>query len=185
MSKNHQFLRFENFEEIFSFSLNFAESHRSEFLSYGTPKDTNRKDFVHTFTLLNLRARQRYLHTPGTSIWWYKITISTFPLISAYTGSQTTNEILHKNVSNHTKALATSSSVCHMMLIRNVLERLIPGSPNGGTNLQTQHSGVDTTALKLAWMAQNLKSQQKNFFDKTRDSGLSQNFKSHNIALKV
>ena len=56
----------------------------------------------------NLRARQRYLHTPGTSILWYKITISTFFLIPA--PSQTTNEILHKNVSNHTDVFCLKTS---------------------------------------------------------------------------
>ena len=78
MKKFLQNFQISKIDDFYSKSLNFAESHRRELLSYGAPKDTNRKDFVHTFTLLNLRARQRYLHTPGTSIWWYKITISTF-----------------------------------------------------------------------------------------------------------
>ena len=63
LSKNHQFLRVENFVEIFSFLSNSRMNHKIEIVSYRVPKRTNRKNFVHTFTFLNPEVCQRYLHT--------------------------------------------------------------------------------------------------------------------------
>ena len=93
--KNHQFLRVENVDEIFSFLSNSRVNHKIEILSYGVPKSTNRLDFVHIFTFLNRAICQRYLHTSNT-LYTRKIMISTCFRISAH--RQTTKEILHKNI---------------------------------------------------------------------------------------
>ena len=84
LSENHQFSRSENFEEFHSKSLDFTGNHRSELLSYRAPKDTNRKDFVHTFKFLNSQARQSYLHVPVTPYIPVKNMISTFSPLSLY-----------------------------------------------------------------------------------------------------
>ena len=53
-------------------------------MSYRAPKDTNRKDFVHTFKFLNSQARQSYLHVPVTPYIPVKNMISTFFPLSLY-----------------------------------------------------------------------------------------------------
>ena len=108
MKKFLQNFQISKIDDFHSKSLNFAENHRSEVLSHRAPEDTIRKDFVHTFKFLNPREPQKYLHTSGTPYVSAKNSISTFPPISAY--SQTTKEILHKNVSDRTDVIFFENS---------------------------------------------------------------------------
>ena len=78
MKKFLQNFHISKIDDFHSKSLIFPESHRSELLSHRAPEDTNRKDFVHTFTFLNSQVRQRCLYTPGTRYVSAKIMISTF-----------------------------------------------------------------------------------------------------------
>ena len=64
--KNHQFLRVENFDEIFSFLSNSRLKHRIEILLYGTPNSINRMDFIYSFTFLNPEVCHRHLHASNT-----------------------------------------------------------------------------------------------------------------------
>ena len=86
MGKNHQNFQISKIDDFYPKLPNLRGSHRSELLSYRPPKGTNRKDFVHTFTFLNLKLRQRYLRTSGTSYMPAKIKISTFLSLSRYIG---------------------------------------------------------------------------------------------------
>ena len=108
MKKFLQNFQISKIDDFHSKSLNFAENHRSEVLSHRAPEDTIRKDFVHTFKFLNPQAPQKYLHTSGTPYVSAKNSISTFSPISVY--SQTTKEIVHKNVFYHSDIIFFENS---------------------------------------------------------------------------